>query len=258
MSKRTSLCLALSLAATVLPAVADAQNRSGGGPASTRTIGVSIGYSDHAFDERLDAATTYPMTAVSAAFGSGAVSIELNYAKSLGSRAVSEQDAKGDGERSDIAVSLGYRLGASFNLYGGYRESETTIDFRPRDGAAGGTESYATDGYHFGLGYRWQLQQLGAIRISYTWTRLDGDLAFINRNAPVGRTDTALGLTGRYSPDAKGTIARLDWTVALARGLALRAGIELRDTTFELRNETARFDLDQEETVIDLGVLVPF
>lgn len=258
MSIRTSFCLALLLAATVLPAAGDAQNRTGGSPASARTIGVTLSYSDHAFDERLDATTTYPMAAVSASFGSGAASIELNFGQSLGSRDVSERDATGDGERSDIAVSVDYRFGASFSLFGGYRDSETSIDFRPRDGAAGDTESYATDGYHIGLGYLWQLPQLGAIRISYAWTRLDGDLEFIDRNAPVERADTALGLTGRFSPDANGTLARLDWTVALAGGLALRTRIELRDTTFELRDEAGRFDLDQDETLIELGVLVPF
>jgi|GEM_PF-6682611 hypothetical protein len=251
---RAITTLAVFAAVGLTASASLAQSNSAG----ARTIGASVGYTDSEFNSRLEAPIAYPMGRVSASFSSAAATIDIEYAQSLGERDISQRDATGAAKRSDASIELEYRLGPSYSFLAGYSDTDTTVRLTPRDGSAARKESYATDGYHAGLAYSWQFQSAGALRFSYVWTRLDGELNLAARDAPTDLADTALGLTGQFSPEASGTIVRVDWTIAVSQAMALRLSAARYNTRFELREDTARFNLDQQDTRVDLGILIPF
>ncbi len=253
----TSYRLLVPLAAFLTGSLLSAPSHSQSDASGARTVGASVGYTDQEFNSRLDAPVALPMARISASFSSSAATIGFEYAQSLGDRDISERDATGAADRSNTSVNFEYRLGPSFHFLAGYSDTETSIRLRPRDGTAASNESYATDGYNVGLAYSLQMPGAGALRFSYIWTRFDGELELADRNAPAARADSALGLTGRFSPDASGSVAGVDWTVALSQSIALRVSAARHETTFELREDGSRFDLDQQDTRIGLGILIP-
>lgn len=127
--------------------------------------------------------------------------------------------------RRDAAVTLGYRLLPTVNIFTGYTQGKGTMLISSTVGT--GTSSYATriyneSGFYVGASYNYAFSDRGALNLSAAYGFLDGRL--------TGKDDRNVEDIVSKAP---GYSINLAWNQAVSKTLSYRIGIKYTSYTFE-------------------------
>lgn len=228
-------------------------------------VGLSLGSTTMEFEEKLDANVGFPSYAVFGSASIGNAFATVTWSDSVGSENISEEDELGDANRSDLDLTLGYRLNENWAVFAGYKDGETDIRFRVRDTDIVQDEFYREDGFYLGGSYSWRFQRAGTLSFSAAYIRFDSDLRFTEGFEEEGEEeeeeDEALefdDLEGTFSGDADGYSVGVTWVMPLSEKLAFRTLFKINSYELEVESEGLRFQPDQEFRYFQIGLLYAF
>ncbi len=224
--------------------------------------GVALGVTQLDFDAKLDADATFNTYTLFGSAGLGKAYASVSYADTLREQNISEEDEVGEAGRTDIDVTVGYRVSDAWTVFLGYKDGETDIDFRVRDTRIVQDESYREDGFYGGATYTWALGRAGALNFTLAYIYFDSDLRFTqgvdddddDEDEPVEFDD----LEGTYSGDARGFSAGVNWVIPLSRSLAFRSQYKINQYDLEVTADGLDFDPKQRLSYFDVGLLYAF
>ena len=230
-------------------------------------VGLSLGSTTMEFEEKLDANVGFPSYAVFGSASVGNAFATVTWSDSVGGENISEEDELGDANRSDLDVTLGYRLNENWAVFAGYKDGETDIRFRVRDTDIVQDEFYREDGFYLGGSYSWRFQRAGTLSFSAAYIRFDSDLRFTEgfeeeeeqeeeeeENEPLEFDD----LEGTFSGDADGYSVGVTWVMPLSERLAFRTLFKINSYELEVESDGLRFQPDQEFRYFQIGLLYAF
>lgn len=87
--------------------------------------GLSLGYSDFSFPEKLDHKISFPSANIPIALTMGQWQILLNASSSLENAEIAEEEDIGEASRNDLDLTLGFRLTKNWSLFTGYKYGKT-------------------------------------------------------------------------------------------------------------------------------------
>ena len=141
--------------------------------------GVSLGYSNFSFPEKLDQKISFPSVTVPLTLALDNWQLSANLQTTLSDAKISEEEDVGEASRDDLDVTLGYRISKHWTLFGGYKYGNTDVQFTPRDSEdedeplAITNESYEQKGPFLGASYSWQFERAGNLSFSIAYAKLD-------------------------------------------------------------------------------------
>lgn len=229
--------------------------------------GLSWGFTELTFDEKLDADVAFNTLTATGAVSRGKFYSSLAVSGSPATENISEEDEIGTAKRSDIDLTIGYRPDASWSVFGGYRAGSTDIDFTVRDTTINQSEFYRENGLFVGVSYSHSLGRSGNLSVSAAFSHYDTDLSFTagfegdeeeeeesEEEEPVEFDD----LEGRYSGKANGVSIGLGWVVPLEKSLALLAQYKINLYDLDVRVDDSVFKPSQRLVYFNLGLLYAF
>ena len=83
--------------------------------------GVSLGYSDFTFPEKLDHNISFPSINIPIAITEGNWQLSINASSSLADADIAEEEDIGTASREDVDLTLGYRLSRNWSVFAGYK-----------------------------------------------------------------------------------------------------------------------------------------
>ena len=225
-------------------------------------VGVSAGSTVLAFDEKLDADTSFPSYALFGSVSAGNTYATVSYSDSVGSENISEEDELGDANRRDLDITLGYRLGEAWTAFVGYKDGETNIDFRVRDTDIVQSEYYREEGFYLGASYSLRFERAGTLSFTAAYIQFDSDLRFTQgvdlddeeEEEPLEFDD----LEGTFSGDADGFSIGVSWIMPLTASVAFRTLYKINDYQLEVDSDGMRFEPDQRLSYFEIGLLYAF
>ena len=235
----------------------------------TYVAGASLGFTRLAFDDKLDADTTFNTYALFGSIAYDKAYVSLSFADSFGDETISEEDEIGEASRRDIDLTVGYRVTPHWSLFAGYKDGETALDLQFRDTDIVQNEYYREDGLFAGASYTFDLQQAGSLSLSLAYIRFDADLRFTEgleeeeeeegggeeeEEEPAEFDD----LEGDFSGNTDGFSAGAAWVMPFGDHLAVRAQLRYNQYNLEVDAEGLSFEPDQQLLFFDLGLLYVF
>lgn len=228
--------------------------------------GAGLGSTELRFDEKLDADTGFTSYTLFGSAALGKFYATLLYGDSIESENVSEEDELGEASRTDLDLTIGYRIGRGWTLFGGYKRGETAIDFRVRDTDIEQRERYREDGFYVGASYAWRFERAGSLSLTLAYIAFETDLRF---TAGFDEEDEEDGedeeealefddLEGTFSGDSDGYSAGIGWVMPLGSRLAFRTQLKVNAFDLEVVHEGRTFRPDQRLTYFDVGLLYAF
>ena len=171
--------------------------------------GIAFGYTNLEFDAKLDSSPSFQSLVLSGGLLFDNYFVNLSYADSVGNTTISEEEDTGDAGRSDLDLTLGYRINEQLNLFVGYKDSETDIDFKLRDDGTLRREFYRKDGWFAGATYNIPLKSAGTLSFNLGYVNLKTDDRFRADEEDDDDDDEPEAtefddLSGRHSGDADG------------------------------------------------------
>lgn len=221
--------------------------------------GLAIGYTSLEFDAKLDATPIFPSTIVNAAALYDDYFLMLSYGDSFGSNSVSEEEDVGDSNRTDLDITLGYRWNKSWNVYLGYKDSETDIEFRQRDTDIIRDEFYRKNGWFVGAAYRLHFEQSGTLSFSIGYIDLSTDNLF--RADEDGDTEEEIefdDLSGRQNGSADGWSYGISWLIPVNDKMFFNTTLKVNDYEETITADGNNFSADQKLTYFNTGILYLF
>ena len=150
--------------------------------------GLSLGYSDFSFPEKLDHNISFPSANIPIALTSGNWQLALNASSTLANADIAEEEDIGEASRKDFDLTLGYRVTKNWSLFAGFKYGKTEMTFIPRDfdeeideedeedeenTVELTDESYSQKGPFIGASYSWQFEKAGSLSVSVAYASLD-------------------------------------------------------------------------------------
>lgn len=95
--------------------------------------GLSLGYSDFSFPEKLDHDISFPSVSIPIGITVDNRQLSVDTNATLRDADISEEEDVGKASRKDVDITLGYRLNKSWSVFSGYKYGKTKMQFTPRD-----------------------------------------------------------------------------------------------------------------------------
>ena len=237
--------------------------------------GISLGYSDFTFPEKLDHNISFPSASIPIALTLNNWQLSLNASASLADADIAEEEDLGQASRKDLDFTLGYRLNKNWSLFAGFKYGKTSMTFIPRDFgeepdeeespqvAQGITEeSYLQKGPFFGANCSWQFEKAGSLSLSVAYAYLDATNQF-SANTDEDEEDDELpefdDLTGRIKGDTQGFSYALSWTMPLSSNLLFQTRFKINDYQQDIVVDGQRFkDIDETFSTLQIGLAYVF
>tara|TARA_R110002167_G_scaffold38470_4_gene119835 strand:+ start:2042 stop:2857 length:816 start_codon:yes stop_codon:yes gene_type:complete len=237
--------------------------------------GLSLGYSDFSFPEKLDHNISFPSANIPIALTMGSWQISLNASSTLAKAEIAEEEDIGKASRKDLDLTLGYRMTKSWSLFVGYKHGKTEMTFIPRDSDEEidledeeqntvelTDESYIQKGPFIGVSYSWQFEKAGSLNLSLAYAFLDATNNFA-ANTDEEEVEEELAefddLTGQVKGDTKGFSYGLSWTMPLSSNLLFQTRFKINDYQQTLVVDGERFEnIDETFTTLHVGLAYVF
>ena len=240
--------------------------------------GLSLGYSDFSFPEKLDHDISFPSANIPIAVTMGSWQLSINASTTLADADIAEEEDIGEASRKDYDLTLGYRVGKNWSVFTGYKYGKTDMRFIPRDldeveeddeeeeGLATpefSDESYSQKGPFIGASYSWQFEKAGRVSFSVAYADLNATNNFSantddddeEEEEPIEFDD----LTGKVKGDTKGFSYGLSWTMPLSTNLLFQTRFKVNDYQQDIIVDGAHFDdIDETFTTLHVGLAYVF
>ena len=242
--------------------------------------GLSLGYSDFSFPEKLDHNISFPSANIPIALTMGNWQLALNASSSLTDADIAEEEDTGKASRKDLDLTLGYRVTKNWSVFTGFKYGKTAMTFVPRDfdeevDPEEGVdeeeeadvfemtkESYLQKGPFIGISYSWQFEKAGNLSLSVAYATLQATNNF-SANTDEEEEEEELtefdDLTGQVKGDTKGFSYGLSWTMPLSSNLLFQTRFKINDYQQDIIVEGERFkDIDETFTSLHVGLAYVF
>jgi len=241
--------------------------------------GLSLGYSDFSFPEKLDHNISFPSANIPIALTMGDWQLALNASSTLTDADIAEEEDVGKASRKDLDLTLGYRVTKNWSLFAGFKYGKTEMAFTPRDfdeevdeeeedeSEAPDTveltdESYLQKGPFIGASYSWKFEKAGSLSVSVAYASLDATNNF-SANTDEEEEEEELtefdDLTGKVKGDTKGFSYGLSWTMPLSSNLLFQTRFKINDYQQDIVVDGERFeDIDETFTTLHVGLAYVF
>lgn len=231
--------------------------------------GLSVGITQLSFDEALDIDVSFHTYTLFGSASLGKAYASVSYADSLNRENVSEENEIGEATRSDLDLTVGYRLTDAWTFFLGYKDGETDLDLEVRDSTVVQNEYYREDGVYGGATYTRGLGRAGSLNFTLAYVAFDSDLLFAadieedddeeedeedGQDEPPEFDD----LEGRFSSDSNGFSAGVSWVIPVGRNLAFRSQYKIIQYDLEVTGDGMKFEPDQRLSYFDVGLLYAF
>jgi hypothetical protein len=240
--------------------------------------GLSLGYSDFSFPEKLDHNISFPSANIPIAVTMSNWQLSLNASSTLADADIAEEEDIGKASRKDLDLTLGYRVTKNWSLFAGFKYGKTEMTFVPRDideeideedNEEGGqdtleltNESYSQKGPFVGASYSWRFEKAGSLSLSVAYASLDATNNF-SANTDEEEEEEELtefdDLTGQVKGDTKGFSYGLSWTMPLSSNLLFQTRFKINDYKQDIVVDGERFeDIDETFTTLHVGLAYVF
>jgi predicted porin len=232
--------------------------------------GLSLGYSDFSFPEKLDHDISFPSANIPIALTMDNWQLSLNVSSTLADADIAEEEDIGKASRKDFDLTLGYRVTKNWSLFAGYKYGKTDMSFTPRDideeideeaeGEEQNTleitkESYSQKGPFIGASYSWQFEKAGSLSVSVAYASLDANNNFSANTDEEDELTEFDDLTGKVKGDTKGFSYGLSWTMPLSSNLLFQTRFKINDYQQDIVVDGERFeDIDETFTTLHVGL----
>ncbi|MEW8506182.1 MAG: hypothetical protein AB2598_05720 [Candidatus Thiodiazotropha sp.] len=223
--------------------------------------GIAFGYTNLDFDAKLDSSPSFQSLVLSGGLLFDDYFVNLSYADSVGNTTISEEEDTGDAGRTDLDLTLGYRVSNDLNVFIGYKDSETDIDFKSRDDGTLRREFYRKDGWFAGASYNIALESAGTLSLSLGYVDLKTDDQFRADEEDDDDDPEATefdDLSGRHKGDADGWSYGVNWLVPVNDNLYINTTFKINDYQEEIRFGGETFSADQKLTFFNVGLVYLF
>jgi hypothetical protein len=232
--------------------------------------GLSLGYSEFSFSEKLDHDISFPTANIPIALSMGDWQLSLNASTSLADADIVEEEDTGKASRKDYDLTLGYRLDNHWSIFTGYKYGKTDMKFNPReideeeDGEEDESfifestkESYSQEGFFIGVSYSWQFEKAGRLSMSIAYADLNAVNKF-SANTDDDELEEAAefdDLTGRVEGDTDGFSYSLSWTMPLSTDLLFQTRLKVNDYQQDIKVNGVRFNnINETFTTLHVGL----
>jgi hypothetical protein len=238
--------------------------------------GLSLGYSDFSFPEKLDHDISFPSANIPIALTMGNWQLALNASSTLANAEIAEEEDIGEASRKDLDLTLGYRVTKNWSLFAGFKYGKTKMSFVPRDfdeeidedkeedEAATvelTDESYSQKGPFIGASYSWQFEKAGSLSVSLAYASLDATNNFSANTDEEEEEELAEfdDLTGQVKGETKGFSYGLSWTMPLSSNLLFQTRFKINDYQQDIVVNGERFEnIDETFTTLHVGLAFVF
>jgi hypothetical protein len=238
--------------------------------------GLSLGYSDFSFPEKLDHNISFPSATIPIALTMNNWQLSLNASRTLADAEIAEEEDIGKASRKDLDLTLGYRVTKNWSLFAGFKYGRTDMSFVPRDfdeeinededtqqnTFALTRESYLQKGPFIGASYSWQFEKAGSINVSLAYAFLDATDNF-SANTDDEEEEEELtefdDLSGQVKGDTKGFSYGLSWTMPLSNNLLFQTRFKINAYQQNIVVNGERFEnIDETFTTLHVGLAYVF
>jgi len=235
--------------------------------------GLSLGYSDFSFPEKLDHNISFPSATIPIALTMDNWQLSLNASHTLADAEIAEEEDIGKASRKDLDLTLGYRVAKNWSLFAGFKYGKTEMRFIPRDfdegideDKAGSVEltdeSYSQKGPFIGASYSWQFEKAGSLNLSLAYAFLDATDNFSANTDEEEEEDELTefdDLTGKVKGDTKGFSYGLSWTMPLSSNLLFQTRFKINAYQQDIVVDDERFEnIDETFTTLHVGLAYVF
>jgi hypothetical protein len=237
--------------------------------------GLSLGYSDFSFPEKLDHDISFPSVNIPIALTKGNWQLSLNGSTTLADADIAEEEDIGEASRKDLDLTLGYRMTKNWSLFAGYKYGKTEMTFMPRDideeivenqetqdTAEFTDESYSQKGPFVGASYSWQFEKAGRLSVSLAYASLDATNNFSANTDEEEEAEELTefdDLTGQIKGDTKGFSYGLSWTMPLSSNLLFQTRFKINDYQQDIVVEGESFkNIDENFVTLHVGLAYVF
>ncbi|GAA0857592.1 hypothetical protein [Aliiglaciecola litoralis] len=228
--------------------------------------GLSMGYSNFEFAEKLDHNISFASASVPIAFTYQQWQASINLQTSLSDADISEEEDVGQASRKDADFTLGYRVDDNWSVFAGYKYGKTNMQFTPRDdeeeSAVTTQESYAQKGPFVGVSYAWKFEKAGSLALSVAYADLRAINNFVANTDDDDEEIEELefdDLSGRVTGDTHGFSYAISWTMPLSSQLLFQTRFKINDYQQDIEfNGTAFKDIDETFTSLQVGLAYVF
>lgn len=230
--------------------------------------GLSLGYSDFSFPEKLDHDISFPSVSIPIGITVDNWQLSVNTNATLRDADISEEEDIGKASRRDVDITLGYRLNKRWSVFSGYKYGKTKMQFTPRDAEDEDddiqvtAESYAQEGPFLGASYSWQFEKAGRLSLSVAYAYLNATNNFsANTDEDEGDDEEREfdDLTGQVKGDTKGFSYGVSWTMPLSSNLLFQTRLKINNYQQDINLDGEQFnDIDETFTTLHVGVAYVF
>ena len=221
--------------------------------------GLAVGYTSLEFNAKLDSTPIFPSSIVTATALYNKLFFVFSYGDSFGTNAVSEEEDVGDSNRTDLDITIGYRWRDSWNIFFGYKDSETEIQFRERDSNIVRDEYYRKDGWFVGVTSLIHFERSGTLSFNVGYIYLSTDNLF--RSDDDGDGDIVEefdDLNGKHRGTADGWSYGVSWLIPVNKRLFYNTTLKINDYSETIKADGRNFSANQKLTFFNTGVLYLF
>lgn len=229
--------------------------------------GVSIGYSNFSFPEKLDHDISFPSINVPIAVTSNGWQLSANFQTTLQDADISEEEDLGNASRDDLDFTLGYQLSKNWTLFAGYKYGKTEMQFSPRDSDEEdqveiSNESYKQQGPFAGFSYSWRFEKAGSLSISLAYAKLNATNIFAANTDEEEDDEEQIefdDITGRVTGDTNGLSYGINWTMPVSSNLLFQTRFKINDYQQDVTlNDQSFDDIDVDYTSLHVGLAYVF
>lgn len=230
--------------------------------------GVSLGYSDFSFPEKLDHDISFPSINIPIAVTSKGWQLSANFQTTLQDADISEEEDLGSASRDDLDFTLGYQLSRNWTLFAGYKYGKTEMQFTPRDSDEEDdepevlNESYRQQGPFVGFNYSWRFEKAGSLSLSLAYAKLNATNIFAANTDEEEDEEEQIefdDITGRVTGNTEGFSYGINWTMPISSNLLFQTRFKINDYQQDITLDDQKFrDIDVDFTSLHVGVAYVF
>ena len=238
--------------------------------------GLSLGYSDFSFPEKLDHKISFPSANIPIALTMDNWQLALNASSTLTDADIAEEEDIGKASRKDLDLTLGYRMTKNWSVFAGFKYGKTKMTFVPRDideqdddddeidTVKLSTESYSQKGPFIGASYSWKFEKAGSLSVSLAYAHLDATNNFSANTDDEEDEDEDEevefdDLTGQIRGDTTGFSYGISWTMPLSSNLLFQTRFKINAYQQDIVVNGERFEnIDETFTTLHVGLAYVF